>query len=82
MTREQLNIEISLLINKTLYDQNTITYHDISTQRDVDMEYALENCHIKYCYHQIDKKEDLNYLNAYEKIAEEMYNKKQGDSEI
>lgn len=28
MTEEQLNIEISLLINKTLYDEGTITYQE------------------------------------------------------
>ena len=28
MTKEQLNIEISLLINKTLYEQELITYQE------------------------------------------------------
>ena len=28
MTEEQLNIEISLLINKTLYEQETINYQE------------------------------------------------------
>lgn len=28
MTKEKLNIEISLLINKTLYEQNKITYQE------------------------------------------------------
>ncbi len=28
MTKEQLNIEISILINKTLYEQKTITYQE------------------------------------------------------
>lgn len=28
MTEEQLNIEISLLINKTLYEQEKITYQE------------------------------------------------------
>jgi hypothetical protein len=28
MTEEQLNIEISLLINKTLYEQDKITYQE------------------------------------------------------
>ena len=28
MTKEQLNIEISLLINKTLYEQEQITYQE------------------------------------------------------
>ena len=28
MTEEQLNIEIGLLINKTLYEENKITYQE------------------------------------------------------
>lgn len=37
--------------------RNTITYHDISTDQDVDMEYALRNCHVQYRFHKIDKKD-------------------------
>lgn len=51
---------------------NTIIYHDVSTERDTNMEYALNNCHIQYQFHKIAKKENSDYYAAYVKIAEEL----------
>ena len=51
---------------------NTIIYHDVSTEWDTNMEYALNNCHIQYQFHEIEKKEDSNYSAVYVKIAEEL----------
>lgn len=51
---------------------NTIIYHDISTERDTNMEYALNNCHIQYQFHKIAKKDNSDYYAAYVKIAEEL----------
>lgn len=51
---------------------NTIIYHDVATERDTNMEYALNNCHIQYQFHKIDKKENSDYYATYVKIAEEL----------
>ena len=35
MTKEKLNIEISLLINKTLYEQKKITYQEYLLSEEI-----------------------------------------------
>lgn len=52
---------------------NTITYHDISTKQDTNMEYALNNFHIQYQFHKIAKNNSSDYYNAYIKIAEKLH---------
>ena len=51
---------------------NTIIYHDVATERDTNMEYALNNCHVQYQFHKIAKKENSDYYATYVKIAEEL----------
>lgn len=52
---------------------NTITFHDVGTELDINMKFALENAHIKYRFHKIvDSKNSSEYYDAYINIAEEL----------
>lgn len=54
---------------------NTITFHDVGTTLDTNMKYALENAHIQYQFHKINKSISEEFYGAYINIADELKGK-------
>jgi len=51
---------------------NNITFHDVGTTLDENMKYALENAHVRYQFHKINKSVSEEFYGAYIDIADEL----------
>lgn len=54
---------------------NTITFHDVGTEPDPNMKYALENIHVQYQFHKLVQPISDEFYAAYLNIAEELKDK-------
>lgn len=54
---------------------NTVIFHDVGTEPDVNMKYALENIHVKYQFHKISHPKSEEFYSAYLDIAKKLKDK-------